>query len=348
MAATHPVRQTPDDDIPTHAEGDARRLVMFAGADIDHALDYTSLEVAGVVPDKRFDLAGEQDVVRLVDALVGAWGVVAGHEAITRDVIEQSPTLRVIIRPGLGYDRVDVDAASDCGVLVVTTPDTIEPTVADLTVALMLAVGRRLLDADRAVRSGSWRIEPVLTGDLTGSVVSLIGLGRIGRLVAERVLAFDTTVLAVDPLPDVEFCRRHGIRMVDLDEALRMGDFVSLHVPLAPGTMGLIGAREIGLMKPGAIIVNTARGELVDEAALAAALFSGRLAGAGVDAFRSEPPLSDDPLLAAPNTVLSGHVGWATRRATLAMYRAALEGAREAATGRVPAQALNPQAWPAT
>ena len=319
--------------------------MLFAGADVDPRLDYGPLIAAGIQPMKRFDLADEQDVSTLAEALDGAWGVVAGGEAMSRAVIERVPSLKVIVRPGLGYDRVDVDAATDHGVLVATTPGTIEPTVADLTVGLMIATSRRLLEADRAVRDGRWRAQPVLTADLTGSTVSLIGLGRIGRLVAQRLVGFDVELIAFDIAPDLAFCERLGIRLTDLDEALSIGDFVSLHVPLNATTDGLIGAPQLARMKPGAILINTARGELVDEGALVALLESGHLGGAGLDAFATEPLGASSPLLRVPNVVLTGHVGWATRRATLAMYTAALDGAREAAHGRIPSNTLNPQAW---
>ncbi len=322
-----------------------RRLVLFAGVDVDSRLNYGRLAEAGLDPVKRFDLADVQDPSILVHALEGAWGVVAGGEAMSRAVIEQVPSLKVIVRPGLGYDRVDIDAATDHGVLVATTPGTIEATVADLTIGLMLATCRRLLEADRAVRNGRWRAKPVLTADLTGSTVSLIGLGRIGRLVAQRLVGFDVNLVAVDIDPDHEFIRELGIRLVDLDEALAAGDFVSLHVPLNAQTNALIGPSELARMKRGAFLINTARGELVDERALFQAIQGGQLAGAGLDAFAAEPLPSSSPLLSLTNVVLSGHVGWATYRATLAMYTAALNDACEAATGQIPDNALNPEAW---
>ena len=322
-----------------------RRLVLFAGIDVDARLDYRPLVAAGVEPVRRFDLADVQDPGTLADALNGAWGVVAGGEAMSRAVIDRVPTLKIIVRPGLGYDRVDIEAATDHGVVVVTTPGTIEPTVADLTVGLMLATSRRILEADMAVRDGRWRTKPTLSADLTGATVSLIGLGRIGRLVAQRLSGFDVELVGAELTPDRKFCEKYRIRIEEFDEALRVGDFVSLHVPLNNMTERFIGAPQLAIMKRGSILVNTARGELVDEVALAGALESGHLGGAGLDAFAVEPLPSTSPLLQLPNVVLSGHVGWATLRATMAMYSAALDGARLAALGQLPRHTLNPHAW---
>jgi phosphoglycerate dehydrogenase-like enzyme len=241
----------------------------------------------------------------LLVELEGVAAVVAGMEPYTRRVIEASQGLRVIARVGVGYDAVDTDAAAERGVAVTVTPGVNQESVAEHTFALMLALARSVVPMHLAIRGGGWRRDSGVP--LRGRTLGLVGLGRIGKEVALRAAAFRMTVLAYDPVPDARFADEHHVALVPLDRLLAESDFVSLHLPLAVESRHLIDARALGRMKPTAFLINTARGGLVDEAALAAALRAGRLAGAGLDVFAEEPPPPGDPLRRPDNVVCTGH-----------------------------------------
>ncbi len=247
------------------------------------------------------------------------------------------PRLRVVSSCSVGVDHVDLAAATARGIPVGHTPGVLTETTADLTFALLLAAARRVPEADRFVREGrwtperSWEPDLLLGRDLHGAVLGIIGLGAIGRAVARRAQGFGMEVLGWNRTPR----EVPGVERVPLPELLAASDFVSLHVARSPETEGLIGARELARMRREAVLVNTARGGLVDEAALAAALASGRLAGAALDVFTHEPLPPDSPLLSAPRLVLAPHIGSASvatrsRMAELAVanLRAGLRGER--------------------
>jgi len=299
--------------------------------------------------EETFDLVArhELDNVRdervLADGLAGAWAVVAGSERYDAAVLDLVPSLRLIARCGVGYDAIDVGAASARGVAVTITADANADGVADLALALMLACLRRLVTADRSVRGGGWRPD-VLAGDLAGATVGVVGLGRVGRKVVERLGGFGCRLLAHEPYPDQEFCRAHGVSVVSLEELLSASDVVTLHAPLTEKTRALIGAPELAAMKPSAVLVNTSRGGLVDEEALLASLREGRLAGAGLDVFAAEPLPPAHPLLALDNVVLSPHAASFSRRTVERMLAAATASLLDAAAGRIPAGCLNPDA----
>jgi D-3-phosphoglycerate dehydrogenase / 2-oxoglutarate reductase len=295
---------------------------------------------------ERYELSrgGAEDV--LARGLDGAWGVVAGSEPYTRRVLEAVPQLKAILRWGTGSDSIDIDAATDAGVAVVTTPGVNAEAVADMALALMLACIRRVPQLDTALRAGEWRPgQP--TRDLAGATAGVIGLGAIGRAVARRLRGFGCRVLALEPNPDREFCTQNEIGLTDLETMLPQLDVLTLHAPLSPDSRHLIGPHELALLPRGAILVNTARGELVDQAALAAALHDNHLAAAGLDVFEREPPDPDDPILSAPNTVLSPHVSSFTALGLQRTGDAVLANLRELLAGRVPASCLNPAAWDA-
>ena len=241
----------------------------------------------------------------LIAELPGVSAVVAGMEPYTRRVIESSPELRVIARVGVGYDAVATAAAAERGVAVTVTPGVNKESVAEHTFALMLALARSVVPMHLAIRGGGWRRDSGVP--LRGRTLGLVGLGRIGKEVALRAAAFRMNVLAYDPVPDARFAAEHRVGLVPLDRLLAESDFVSLHLPLAADSRHLIDARALGLMKPTAFLINTARGGLVDEAALAGALRAGRLAGAGLDVFAEEPPPPGDPLRGLDNVVCTGH-----------------------------------------
>ena len=320
------------------------RVVLIAGRRVADAMDVARLEAAGIAVERRFDLENSLDETLVIDGLRDCFGVVAGGETYSRAVLESLPSLRIVARMGVGYDRVDIEAATALGTLVSITPGTIEPAVAEWTVAHILAVRRRLLQAHQAVRDQRWTLPDVLSPSLIGATVGIVGLGRIGREVITRLAGFGCTLIATDPLADAKEWAERGIEVVPLDDLLRRSDVVTLHIPLHETTRNLIGPREIALMRPGAIIVNTSRGGLIDEDALLAALHDGRLGGAGLDVFAEEPATADNPLLGFDNVLTTGHVAYATRAAALAAAQGAVDAVLSVATGKLPAGVLNPAA----
>lgn len=284
--------------------------------------------------------AVDQDA--LAAALSNVWGVVAGPERYTRELFDRAPSLRVVMRTGVGFDGVDVEAATTHGVAVLTTPSANADAVADFTLALMLAGLRRLRTLDDAVRSGKWRAAGI-SGDLSGATVGVVGLGAVGRAVVRRLAGFGCLVIAAEPMPDLNFCQRWGIELAPLADLLPRVDVLTLHAPLTPDNHHLIGARELALLRPSCILVNTARGGLVDEAALVAALKSGRLAGAGLDVFESEPLPVDHPLAGLTNVTLSSHEASFTRRGITSILDAAVASLLDFSAGRLPEGCVNPQ-----
>jgi phosphoglycerate dehydrogenase-like enzyme len=273
-------------------------LADLQGPFLDH-LRRAGLEP--VYPRQRKVLTEDE----LLAELDGVAASLAGFERYTRRVIEGSPTLRVIARIGVGYDAVDVAAATERGVAVTITPGGNHEAVAEHTFALMLAVGRSILPQHEAIRAGGWRRD--LGVPLRGRTLGLVGLGRIGREVAIRAAAFRMRIVACEPSPDIEFNERHGITLTSLDQLLAESDFVSLHLPLSPESRHLIDARALRLMKPTAFLINTARGGVVSEPDLYEALRAGTIAGAGLDAYAEEPPPPGYPLAQLENVICTGH-----------------------------------------
>ncbi len=268
-------------------------------------------------------------------------GVVVGVDRIGRRALAAGrPRLRVVARNGIGVDTVDVAAATELGVVVTNAPSVNADSVADFTFALLLALVRRVVEADRAVREGRW---PRLVGvELRDRCLGLLGFGRIGQRVAERARGFGMRTVAYDPVPDLAAAERLGVRLVSFPEVLAQADFLSLHLPLTPQTRHLLGEEELRCMKPGSFLVNTARGGVVDEAALARALQEGWIAGAACDVFDEEPPRTS-PLLQAPNVLLSPHMASHTREAIARASRVAAENVLAVLQGGRPPNAVNPE-----
>jgi len=259
---------------------------------------------------------------QLAALLPGVDGHIAGLDAIDAAALAAADSLRVVARYGVGTDNVDLAAARARGIVVTNTPGANAGAVAELTVALLLLLARPVLGAAAATREGGW---PRTSGlSLGGKTVGLVGFGAIGRAVARLLAGFDCRLLAYDPWCDADQAARLRVAVVDLDALLAVSDFVSLHAPVTPETRGMVGAEFLAQMKPGAALVNTARGELVDEAALYEALASGRLRGAALDAFAVEPPGAANPLLSLPNVIATPHMGAHTDGATTTMGRMAL------------------------
>jgi phosphoglycerate dehydrogenase-like enzyme len=324
-----------------------RRRIVVTTEGARHCRDLlASLELDGTELVERYDLGDTDGEATLASGLEGAWGVVAGGEPYTHDVFRRVPSLRAIVRFGAGHDKIDLDAASANDVAVCTVPGANADAVADLTVALMLACRRRLIELDAAVREGAWR-PAWIADDLAHATVGIVGLGAIGRAVARRLGGFECHLLAVEPLPDLEFCRRHKLELVDLDTLLPQVDLLTLHAPALPSTRHLIGERELALLPSHAVVVNTARGSLIDEVALVRALREHEVGGAGLDVFEHEPLPGTSPLTRLSNVVLTGHASAFTRLATDRTGRAIVDTFRELLVGRVPANCLNPLAWSA-
>ena len=277
---------------------------------IGDELSSEALEVfaaAGFRPETKLGLKEEQLIaaVRDVHALV-----VRSATKVTRRVIEAAPLLKVIGRAGVGVDNIDVDAATERGVVVMNAPAGNTTTTAELALALLFALTRNVARGDRAVRAGEWKKRSSMMGsELAGKTLGVIGLGRIGRAVAQRARGLEFDVIAHDPYLAGSKSPLEGVELVGLDELLSRADFVTLHVPLSDATKNLISRERIAHMKPGARLINAARGGLVDEIALAEVLASGHLRGAALDVFAVEPPPADHPLLARDDVILTPHLG---------------------------------------
>lgn len=258
----------------------------------------------------------------LADQLPGVDAVLAGMEPFTPEVL-RGAKLRAIARMGVGYDAVDIPAATACGVAVTIAPGTNDVSVAEHALALMLGVYRGFPGRHLEVVNGRWRRKSLPR--LDGKTLGLVGLGRIGKSMVPRAQGLGLKVIASDPFADAAFARQHQVRLCGLEELLREADVVSLHAPATPETNDLINARTLALMKRGSVLINTARGNLVDEDALAAALASGHLLGAGLDAFKVEPLPLDSPLLKVDNALLAPHMGGLDEESEVAMSRVAAE-----------------------
>jgi len=278
----------------------------------------------------------------LVAACADADAILARLGVVTRRVIEQAPRLVIVARHGVGVDAVDLDAATRRGVVVTTTGSENAAAVAEYTFALLLALVRHVVAADAGMRDGRWERDPLVGTELDGATMGVIGYGAIGRRVARHAMGFGMHVLAHDiasAAPDP------GVTLVSLDELLARSDVVSLHTRLHRDNVHLIDDRALARMKPGACLVNTARGELVDEAALIAALERGALAGAALDTYEREPLAQDSPLRRVRNVVLSPHVAGQTEAALRRVGLTAAQCILDELEGRTPRFVYNPEAY---
>jgi D-3-phosphoglycerate dehydrogenase len=240
--------------------------------------------------------------------------VVRSATQIDAEAVAAAPRLKVVARAGVGLDNVEVPAATARGVMVVNAPTSNIVSAAEQAVALLLAVARNTASASAALKAGEWKRSKYTGVEMQGKTVGVVGLGRIGVLFAQRIAAFGTRLIAYDPYVQPARAAQLGVRLVGLEELLRESDFISIHLPKTPETLGLIGAKELSLVKPGVRIVNAARGGLIDEQALADAIAEGRVAGAGIDVFAKEP-CTASPLFAFENVVATPHLGASTAEA---------------------------------
>lgn len=249
----------------------------------------------------------------LIPLLQDCDGYVAGLDYVTEKVVKACPKLKVISRYGVGYDRVDIEAAKACGVTVTNTPGVNSEAVGELAFALILSVARKIPYLDQDTRNGGWMRS---TGfECKGKRICILGLGSIGKVVARCAQGFGMTVSAYDPYINAEYCREHEIENVSFEEGIQKADVISLHLPLMDSTKHLIDADAIAKMKDGVVIINTSRGGIIDETAACEALKSGKIGGLGLDAFEQEPP-KDSPLFAFDNVVATPHTGAHTAEAT--------------------------------
>ena len=282
---------------------------------------FEMLEKAGleVIRNETGGILDREAMKRL---LADCEGVIVGVDPLDAQVMAAAPRLRAIAKYGVGVDNIDLEAARARGIKVSRTVGANAEAAADYAITLMLAVARRAAAIDARCRRGDWG--KITTRDISGGVLGLLGLGAIGRLVARRAQGFGMTVMAYDPFWDEDYARANGIVKASPEEICAQADVISLHLPLTEETRGTIGAPELAQMKPDAILVNTARGGLIDENALLDALAAGRIYGAGVDAFAQEPP-EDPRWFTLENVVLGSHCAASTDGAARNMGRMATE-----------------------
>lgn len=275
---------------------------------------------------------------------------VSTREDVTRRVLENLPRTKVISRYGVGLDNVDLDAAADCGIVVTHYPGYCTSEVADHALSMILALNRRLVEQDRALRAGDWvKYGPATRTILRGPVwplreqtLGIVGFGRIGQSVAERARPFGLTILASDPYQEPAVMEAHGVESVSLNELLDRSDIVTLHCPLTPETRGIIGAAELARLRPTAVLVNTARGPLIDLKALAAALESKALAGAALDVVYPEPLPAEAPFYTMDNVILTPHSAYYSEKSVELVRQETLLEAIQVLRGKRPRTVANP------
>lgn len=310
------------------------------------------------IPDAGLDLIREHGELRLwkgempptpaeLDALLdGVDGVLTLlDDRITGPVLDAHPAIKVVSNYAVGYDNIDVAAATERGVAVCNTPDVLNNATAEFSFALLMAAARRITEAKDYIRDGNWHTwgPRVLLGqNVVGATLGIVGFGRIGKKLAHMASGFDMTLLVHARHDDPEAAREYNATYVSLDELLRRSDFVSLNVALTPETLHLIGKRELELMKPTAILVNAARGRVVDTGALVEALQNGTIAGAGLDVSDPEPLAADHPLVHLPNCVIAPHIASATVEARTNMATMAARNLIAVLEGSRPEAIINP------
>jgi D-3-phosphoglycerate dehydrogenase len=300
--------------------------------------------------DDRFDVrvASDPSVATVIKEIRGVAGVIVRMAPFTREIIEAADALKVIGRHGVGVDTIDVRAATEKGIVVVNTPNANATSVAEHTLTAIGALAKRVVVYDRATREGRWELRNSYgAADLDGKTLGLVGIGRIGLMVAKRAAAaYNMKVIAFDPYVKPEAAGELGITLCNrMDDVFRQADVVSLHTPLTPETRGFVNEAKLRLMKPTAFLINLSRGEVVDEKALCEALKSGVIAGAAIDVYDPEPPLKDNPLFALENILLSPHSAALTQECVIRMATGAAEGVVDVLSGKRPQFVVNPEVF---
>jgi D-3-phosphoglycerate dehydrogenase len=289
------------------------------------------------------DCASDDEVVERAGA---ATAILNGMYWMGPSLFERLPELKVVVRAGVGYDNIDVAAATEAGVIVCNTVNYGTHEVANHAFALLLALNRKLFPLGDALRKGVRGPAPEMmphTGRLAGQTLGLVGFGAIGRAMARRASGFDMRVIAYDPYVDSLQDETVNVELVDLPELLSQSDYVSVHAPLTAATRGLISGPELALMKPSAYLILTSRGGVVDEAALTDALRDGRIAGAGIDVWEKEPPEPTNPLLTMDNVVGTMHMAWYSEVADVVRRKIHAETAADVLDGILPHSIVNPE-----
>jgi len=278
-----------------------------------------------------------------------ASAVMVRSKEITRKLIQSAPNLEIIAKHGVGVDNIDVDAATDAGIPVTITPGANSDAVADLAIAMMLALSRNLFKGDADLKGGRFTRREHYTGlELGGKTVGIIGLGRIGSRVARRcALGFGMAILTYDPFISTEYASRFDAELVaDLETVLKESDYITIHAPLTDLTKDMFGEKQLRMMKPDAFIINTARGGIINEADLYRVLNENRIRGAGLDVFVKEPPLPDEnPLLSLDNIIVSSHFGSVAKESTIKMATWAAEEILRVIEGEKPKNPINPEVY---
>jgi D-3-phosphoglycerate dehydrogenase len=299
----------------------AKEVLSAIGAELQLAPDSS--------PESVMKLAADADAVLVTYAKINA------------DMIRQMKKVRIISRFGIGVDNVDLDAATQKGIVVTKVPDYCIDEVSDHAMALLLAAVRKIPMATDQVHAGTWKMPNVVPiHRLRGSVLGLVGFGRIPQLVAPKAKAFGMRVVAFDPYAPAEVFSNLGVEKVEFEDLLKMSDYVSIHSPLTPETKGLFNADAFRRMKKGSYIVNTARGPIVDEAALAAAIDSGHVAGAALDVMTNEPPMNS-PLIGKRNVIITPHTSFYSEESLVELQTKASQEVANVLTGKVPRNPVN-------
>ncbi|NYB26545.1 MAG: phosphoglycerate dehydrogenase [Methanobacteriaceae archaeon] len=266
--------------------------------------------------------------------------VVRSRTKITREAIESASRLKLIARAGVGVDNIDVEAATERGIMVVNAPESASVTVAELTLGIIITLTRKISQADKSVKEGKWEKSKFMGVELFGKTLGIIGMGRIGEQVAARLKSFQMKILAYDPYITEDTASKLGVTLVELDTLLKEADIVTIHVPLTPQTRHFIARKELELMKENAFLINCARGGIVDEHALYDALSQGKIAGAGMDVYENEPP-TGNPLLDLDNVVATPHIGASTREAQQNAAIIVAEEIKKVFNGEAPSNLIN-------
>jgi len=280
--------------------------------------------------------------VELMQLIKDVDAVIASHDPFTRRVIERAEKLKVIARHGIGYSEIDVEAATEKGIYVTYTPIPEEfDSVAEFTVGLILALLRKIPQADRTLKGRSWARKPFIGSMLKGKTVGIIGLGNIGRRVAKLLTPFGPTILAYDPYVSENIAKEYGARLVNLETLLKESDIITIHASLTKETRGLLGERELEIMKPGVYVINTAREPIFPRNVLLKGLRDGKIAGAAIDVYEYEPPNLDDPLFKLDNVITTPHIAAYTREALRKMDITVAEDVINVLTGKPPKYPVN-------
>ena len=302
----------------------------------------TAREVLGAI-GADVQLASGPTPEEILKIAAGADALLVTYAKITADMIAQMPRCKIISRFGIGVDNVDLAAATAAGIVVTKVPDYCIDEVSDHAMALLLTAARKIVPSNAQVHAGRWEMKAVVPiHRLRGGVLGLVGFGRIPQLVAPKAKAFGLRVIAYDPFIPQEVFVREGVERVEFPQLLSQSDFVSIHTPLMPETRGLFGADAFRQMKPTAYIINTARGPIVDEAALAVALDARQLAGAALDVMPNEPPVGS-PLIGRADVIITPHTSFYSEESLVELQRKAAQEVAAVLTGKAPKNPVNPE-----